>query len=151
MEKKCKKLLDLALNALYKSEVIETGMVPHIIGNGNDYRDKEDWKQCKLSELKSELPYMAVLYTLEIKLEHPPVLQEGQKSLKIRNTIEDALTEKCYLIFDRGFTYKTSNLLIEANSISELREDVKRIVDLYELDVKFTLRKSVTKKEGLCY
>lgn len=47
--KSYKKALTIAAREAYNSEVIETGMVEHIIGNGKDYATALEWIEERIS------------------------------------------------------------------------------------------------------
>ena len=49
-----KDALYLAAEYAYKEEVVDTGMVEHIIGEWKDYESKEDWISSRVDEWLEE-------------------------------------------------------------------------------------------------
>ena len=49
------KVLIKAVEEMYKLEIIQTGMYHNEIGENNNYKDKEDWCECRIIELFGEV------------------------------------------------------------------------------------------------
>ena len=52
--KSYKRALLIAAEEAYKSEVVDTGMVEHYIGEWHDYASREDWIECRIQEWLDE-------------------------------------------------------------------------------------------------